>query len=725
MNLDPRVLQPGEMPVLPGMPPADVLTAAPSAPPRRPTLWPRVLLLVVAVGLTGLALAWLVRSTSAQLLRLDAQHVAQAWAQFAAGSVEDLEPLLQGAPLTETTRRDLLRHRQVQEVFRFKLFDREGRAVLVSDDLDRPTAAGEPAGRAGAASLPAEGGPRRPGPGDVLAAAQPGTSGTSSSSGQADPRVRQLVLGSQPLVELKTGRDATRPAVYSEACVPIQRDGRVIGVVEVYVDQTERARRVQSAFGLVAAGAFGLLTILSAAFGAWWLRRARFERLAEERAHYLARHDLLSGLLNRNSFKEALDEAAWRHAGGGSGFAVLCVDLDHFKEVNDTQGHAAGDDMLRQVGDRLRAQVRTGDRVARLASDEFALLLAGAATPEAVTTLAERVIAALAEPFILGRASVSSGCSIGAAMFGVDAATPDEVLQKADLALQRAKAAGRGAFHFYDAALDRRLDERRQLVRDLRSALEAAEAGTGDGQLALHYQPLLAADGRSVEGYEALLRWRHPLRGPIPPVDFIPLAEDSGLIVPLGRWVLHTACAAAARWPAGLTVAVNLSPAQFGAAGVPPLDEQVREVLAETGLPAPRLEVEITESLLLTHTEDVTATLRALDALGVKIAMDDFGTGYSSLSYLWRFPFHKVKIDRAFTLHLVEDPKVQLIVHSIVSLARSLGLRVNAEGVETDEQLKMLQELGCDELQGFLLGRPAPLEQLLHQQPAGEAERAA
>ena len=695
------------------MPTANPLPAAPR-PPRRPPLWPRALLLAVAVLVTGLLLAWLVKGASAHLLRADAEHVAHAWAQFAAGSIEELEPLLNGAPLTESARRDLLRHRKLQEVFRFKLFDRRGVPVLVSDDLDAPGLA-----RA-AVTAPATGA----GPAGTGVASAPQAS-QRDAIGHGDARVRALVLGGQPWIELKKGRDATRPALYSEAYVPVRREGRLIGVVEVYVDQTERARRVQSAFGLVAAGAFGLLTILSAAFGAWWLRRARFERLAEERAHYLARHDLLSGLLNRNSFKEALDEAAWRHAGGGSGFAVLCVDLDHFKEVNDTQGHAAGDDMLRQVGDRLRAQVRTGDRVARLASDEFALLLAGAATPEAVTTLAERVIAALAEPFILGRASVSSGCSIGAAMFGVDAATPDEVLQKADLALQRAKAAGRGAFHFYDAALDRRLDERRQLVRDLRSALEAAEAGTGDGQLALHYQPLLAADGRSVEGYEALLRWRHPLRGPIPPVDFIPLAEDSGLIVPLGRWVLHTACAAAARWPAGLTVAVNLSPAQFGAAGVPPLDEQVREVLAETGLPAPRLEVEITESLLLTHTEDVTATLRALDALGVKIAMDDFGTGYSSLSYLWRFPFHKVKIDRAFTLHLVEDPKVQLIVHSIVSLARSLGLRVNAEGVETDEQLKMLQELGCDELQGFLLGRPAPLEQLLHQQPAGEAERAA
>lgn len=652
---------------------------------RAPPLWPRLLLLLVGVGISGLLLAGLVRGASSRLLRDDAEHVARGWAAFATASIEELEPLLQGAPLSETVRRDLLRHRRVQEVFRFKLFDREGRPVLVSDDLDAASAA----------------------------AAQ------KDGIGHGDPRVRELVLGGEPVIELKRGHDATRPPLYSEAYVPLLREGRVIGVVEVYVDQTDRARRVQAAFGLVAAGVFGVLTVLAAVFGTWWLRRLRTERLAEERAHYLARHDALSGLLNRSSFNEALDEAAWRHAGGGPRFAVLCVDLDHFKEVNDTQGHAAGDEMLRQVGDRLRALVRAGDRVARLASDEFALLLAGAATPDAVTTLADRVIAALAEPFVVERHSISSGCSIGAAIFGADAATPDEVLHKADLALQRAKAAGRGAFHFYDAALDRRLDDRRQLVRDLRAALAAAGSPAGHdpaaGQLALHYQPLVAADGVTLAGYEALLRWRHPVRGAIAPVDFIPLAEDSGLIVPLGRWVLQTACAAASGWPDGLMVAVNLSPAQFSAGA---LHADVREALAATGLPAARLEVEITESLLLGHTDDVTATLRALDALGVKIAMDDFGTGYSSLSYLWRFPFHKVKIDRAFTLHLVEDAKVQLIVHSIVSLARSLGLRVNAEGVETEAQLKLLQELGCDELQGFLLGRPAPLEQLQHRPSA-------
>jgi diguanylate cyclase (GGDEF)-like protein len=490
--------------------------------------------------------------------------------------------------------------------------------------------------------------------------------------------------------------------------VPVLRAGRVIGVVEVYVDQTERARRVQAAFGLVAAGVFALLGALTTVFCAWWYRRLKAERAAEERARYLSRHDVLSGLLNRGSFNEALDEAAWRHAGGGPGFSVLCIDLDHFKEVNDTQGHAAGDDMLRQVGDRLRALVRQGDRVARLASDEFAVLLSGATAPETVTMLAERVIAALAEPFQIDRHSVCSGCSIGAAVFGVDAVTPDEVLHKADLALQRAKQDGRGAFHFYDAALDRRLDDRRQLVRDLREAI-------GTPQLALHYQALYAADGRTINGYEALLRWRHPVRGPIAPVDFIPLAEDSGLIAPLGGWVLHTACAAAAGWPAPLTVAVNLSAAQFSEGD---LVDVVRGALDASGLDAARLEVEITESLLLGHTDEVTATLRALDALGVKIAMDDFGTGYSSLSYLWRFPFHKVKIDRAFTLHLADDPKVRLIVKSIVSLARSLGLRVNAEGVENEAQLKLLQEHGCDELQGFLLAKPVPLDALAHAETA-------
>jgi EAL domain-containing protein (putative c-di-GMP-specific phosphodiesterase class I) len=294
---------------------------------------------------------------------------------------------------------------------------------------------------------------------------------------------------------------------------------------------------------------------------------------------------------------------------------------------------------------------------------------------------------------------------VGAAIFGTDSERVDDLLHKADLALYRAKAEGRGGFSFYEARLDRHLHERRELAHDLRHAIEA-------DALTLHYQPLYAADGMTLNGYEALARWMHPTRGNVPPSDFIPVAEETGLIETLGRWVLRRACAEAATWPAPLTVSVNLSAAQFRNDA---LVRTVIDALGEARLPPERLEVEITESLLMADTERVVRALHALSAIGVSIAMDDFGTGYSSLAYLWRFPFDKVKIDRAFTKGLAEDPKVNLIVRSIVSLAHSLQIRVNAEGVETEGQMRALQKHGCDELQGYLLGRPLPPEQLLHE----------
>ena len=638
--------------------------------------WPSAVALLAGLTAAGLLLWWLLGLAAAQLLQRDAEHTALAWAELASAAVEDLEPVFDGRVISSAARRDLLRHRRVQEVFRFKLFDRQGRPVLVSDDLDKASA-----------STAAEGG--------------------DNSIGHGNAKVKTLVLDGKPIVELHRGNGPQQPAVYSEAYVPVMRSGRLLGVVEVYVDQTEREARIRSAFGLVAAGVFALLGVLAAALGWWWLQRLRIERKVEERERYLAHHDVLSGLLNRTSFSEALDEAAWRQAGGGPGFAVLCVDLDHFKEVNDAQGHDAGDEMLRQVGDRLRELVRHGDRVARLASDEFAILLSGGATPEAVSTLAQRVIAALGLPFALAGGSVLSGCCVGAAIYGVDAASTDELMHKADLALTRAKAIGRGGFSFYDATLDRRLDDRRQLAAELRAAL-------GTPQLSLHYQPLFTGDGKQLCGYEALLRWRHPRRGAVSPAEFIPLAEETGLIDQLGSWVLRTACATAAGWPPGLTVAVNLSAAQFSSGD---LVDEVAQALTDSGLPAAQLELEITESLLMGNTEAVMRMLGALNDMGVRIAMDDFGTGYSSLAYLWRFPFHKVKIDRAFTQHLDSDPKVQLIVRSIISLAHSLAIRVNGEGVETTAQLRMLQAQGCDEFQGFLLGRPAQSDALVHLQP--------
>jgi diguanylate cyclase (GGDEF)-like protein len=430
----------------------------------------------------------------------------------------------------------------------------------------------------------------------------------------------------------------------------------------------------------------------------FWRQTLRAERAAAEQVRFLAHHDALSGLLNRTSFQEAMQHAVEIGRAGGPAFAVLCIDLDHFKEINDTLGHAAGDAVLREASSRLQDVTRQGDRVARLGGDEFAVLQAQVNQADDVGRLAQRIVEVLAEPYHVAGQSLLCGGSVGAAIYGVDGLAPAELLHRADLALYRAKAAGRGAYSFYDGEMDLQLQERRQLTRDLRGALAQDE-------LTLHFQPLFESDGRTIAGYEALLRWQHPKRGNIPPAVFIPLAEETGIIDALGRWVLMRACAEATLWAAPLTVAVNLSAAQFRRGD---LVDVVTQALRDAELAPHRLELEITESLLMGNTEPVIDTLRRLSDMGVRIAMDDFGTGYSSLAYLWRFPFDKVKIDRAFTQHLATDPKVGLIVKSIISLAHSLDIRVNAEGVETSAQMSALQAHGCDELQGFLLGRPAP-----------------
>jgi diguanylate cyclase (GGDEF)-like protein len=637
--------------------------------------WRMLLPCLAGLGLAGVLLAVLLRGSAGFLLERDAEQSAMAWARLVEASVPDLDAIFEGRGASEGARRQLHNFLQVQEVFRFKLYNREGHPVLVSDDLS------------------------------------PGSSGRQAAEKDhhdagGDEDVRQLMLSGAPVIELQRDTHGDRPATYSEAYVPVLRGGRVMGVVEVYVDQVEREQRINQAFMRVAATVFALLAVAGAIVGAVVWRQWRRDRLADERMRYLARHDPLSGSLNRASFAESLRQAAWRQACGGPNFAVLCIDLDRFKDINDSLGHSAGDEVLRQVAARLRDLVRHGDVVARLGGDEFALLQTGVDGPDAVTRLAERAVESLGRPYELGGQTVICGCSVGAAIFGTDSDDDEELMHKADLALYRAKASGRSTFSFYDASLDEKLETRRQLTRDLREAI-----GSGT-QLSLNYQALWGADGRTLTGYEALLRWYHPERGPVSPAEFIPLAEDTGLIGPLGRWVLRTACAQAATWPAHLAVAVNLSAAQFRHDD---LVELIAKTLDDTGLLATRLEIEITESLLMSNTEQVLGTLRALSAMGVSIAMDDFGTGYSSLAYLWRFPFDKVKIDRAFTQHLGSDEKVNLIVKSIISLAHSLEIRVNAEGVETHPQLQALRDQGCDEFQGFLLARPKPVDQLNHE----------
>jgi diguanylate cyclase (GGDEF)-like protein len=624
------------------------------------------------------------RLTAERQLRTDAEHLALQYARYVAAGTPDLQALLDGRP-TAAALQELRSMRHMGDVFRFKLFRRDGVQMLVSDDLDKPDA-------------------------DVVRAA--GLVG--NDPGQArNAVVGDIVLGGRSFIELKDGRSKPdRPRAYSEAYVPIVAGGQVLGVVEVYVDQTSRQASIRTAL-LSNSLAIGAVLAAVAMLGLWHLRtRQRAQRLAEDRVRYLASHDVLSGALNRSSFGDALQQALQRRQHGGGDFAVLCLDLDHFKDVNDTLGHAAGDEVLRQATDRLRDVVRSGDIVARVGGDEFAVLQHGVDGPDAVRRSAQRILDALAGPYVIdGHAGVCCGASVGAALFGTDAHDIEDLLHKADLALYRAKTAGRGGFSFYDAELDRELQHRRELVRELRQAIH-------DEQLHLHYQAQYASDGQTLTGYEALLRWTHPTRGDVPPSEFIPLAEDNGLIDTLGHWVLRRACTEAARWPAPLSVSINLSAVQFRG---DQLVGQVTRALVLSGLEPERLELEITESLLMHNTDHVVRTLRTLSSLGVRIAMDDFGTGYSSLAYLWRFPFDKLKIDKAFTQSLADDPKVNLIVRSIVSLAHSLEIRVNAEGVETAGQLRMLQKHGCDEFQGFLLARPVAPAALTHVDAATHA----
>lgn len=421
-------------------------------------------------------------------------------------------------------------------------------------------------------------------------------------------------------------------------------------------------------------------------------------RRTVERTSFLASHDPLTGLPNRQLFRDLLERALARsRRRGESSFAVLCLDLDHFKDVNDTLGHAAGDRLLEQVVYRLGLCVRESDALARLGGDEFAILQSSVNDPDAARVLAQRIIDQLSQPFELDSNEVLIGVSIGVTLYTDPAQTPCTLLRDADLSLYRAKAAGRGTFCFFAEEMNIQLETRKRLERELRQAI-------AEEHFELFYQPQFDVDRGVFTGVEALLRWRHPERGVILPSEFIPLAEETGLIFPLGEWVLRTACRQASHWP-DLNVAVNLSPVQFRQ---PALDQLIRRILEESKLDPRRLEVEVTEGILLNDTENTLATLESIKALGVSVAMDDFGTGYSSLSYLRRFPFNKVKIDRMFIKDISDTGESIAIVRAVVRLAHALGMTATAEGVEDRPQLEILRAEGCDEVQGFHVGKPMP-----------------
>lgn len=425
------------------------------------------------------------------------------------------------------------------------------------------------------------------------------------------------------------------------------------------------------------------------------------ERLAEAKLSYMAHHDMLTGLPNRASFYDRLADCMTTVPRGGQ-LTLLSLDLDDFKAVNDTLGHPVGDKLLQAVGERLRNCVRKDDFVARLGGDEFALVQIDAREPQKTTALASRVIDTISAPYDLDNHRVIVGISVGVAFAPSDAIHPDGLINSADLAMYRAKANGGNTYRFFEPQMDARMRARRETELDLRKAVVQAE-------FELYYQPLINLNSSKIACFEALIRWHHPKRGMIEPLEFIPIAEETGLIIPIGQWVLRQACAEAAKWPQEISVAVNVSPAQFNH------HDLVRDVVAAleaSGLSGSNLELEITELVLLKDNEASLATLRALHDLGVKIAMDDFGTGYSSIGYLRSFPFDKIKIDESFIRSVADRKDSLAIIRAVVGLGSSLGVTTAAEGVETPEQLECLRHEGCTEVQGFLISRPKPAEEL-------------
>jgi diguanylate cyclase (GGDEF)-like protein len=422
---------------------------------------------------------------------------------------------------------------------------------------------------------------------------------------------------------------------------------------------------------------------------------------AEESIAFMARHDALTRLPNRVLFRERMEQAI-AMAGRGTEFAVICLDLDNFKQVNDTLGHPIGDGLLVAVSNRLRKCIREIDTLARLGGDEFAIIQLGVRQPEDAESLASRITGAFRQPFDVDGHQVMAGASIGVTVAPGDSVSYETLMRDADIALYLAKAEGRGTVRFFEPEMDARIHIRRMLELDLQNAITRNE-------FELYYQPLVSLISNSLTGFEALLRWHHPVKGLVSPLEFIPVAEETGMIVAIGEWVLRTACFEAATWPADLSIAVNLSPVQFKYCDIV---ATTRTALAASGLRPDRLELEITESVFLHDTAGTLSALQELRSMGIGIALDDFGTGYSSLSYLHSFPFNKIKIDQSFVRDLMTNKESMSIVRAVTGLGKSLGIKTTAEGVETLEQLNKLRDNGCTEVQGYFFSQPRPANEV-------------
>jgi diguanylate cyclase (GGDEF)-like protein len=622
------------------------------------------------IGLLVLVLAMLLGGTWAtvevtidHLLNQNAKDTAHDWAAFLAANVTDLDKIAAGEQPSAASLAFFQATRKAGKVFRYVIFNREGYSQLVSDR-----------------------------DGTVLV----------SFSEYSTEAVRAAAT-EQSVVDAKRGDSPGMPSYFAEAFVPIAVAGLPVATVAAYVDQTDQRNHFFYDF-LLAAIALCLLTGLSFAIPAVaWYHRTKEKQRADRRIRFLAHHDVLTGLANRASLIDRLNSVLAVLAERRGHLAVHFIDLDRFKEINDRFGHDGGDFLLSTIAERLQAVTRSDDIVARLGGDEFVLVQPNISGREQAEEFAQRLSSALAEPMRLKEHELFTTVSIGVALAPSDGDTPERLLKSADLAAYKSKSDGRNCVRFFLPEMDAELQDRIELEEIIRNAV------LHDG-FELHYQPIFQMSDRRLIGFEALIRLRKDDGTLIPPLTFIPVAEEMRLIDKIGTWALREACGAAANWPKRLTVAVNLSPAQFLAGSVSKI---VAAALKEAGLEPSRLELEITETLLLGDSVSVMNELRTLKKLGVAIVMDDFGTGYSSLSYLWRFPFDKIKIDRSFMQGFDgSDRDAETVVKTIITLGRELHMHVTIEGVETAKQAAFLDSAHGEQAQGFYFGRPVRASEL-------------
>jgi diguanylate cyclase (GGDEF)-like protein len=618
-----------------------------------------VALLLMLIGGTLAA----VKVTTDYLLYQRATSDARSWAGFMAKSIADLEPIAAGELPSGASMSFFQWAQKSDQVFRYEIFNREGYSQLTADH-----------NKIALLTLSEY----------SAAAARAGTTG-------------------RPVVEAKEGNPPDLPSFYARAYVPVLVDQTPIAVVAAYVDQTQERDRVHHAF-LLAAASLCLLSGLCFGVPAVALyRRTKEKQRGDRRIRFLAHHDALTGLANRARLVEKLDEAFATLPVREGGFAAYLIDIDGFKEINDGFGHDGGDFVLKAVAERLCATTRPGDTVARLGGDEFVVIRSQLGGKDAAEEFAGRLASALTAPMQFKESAVASTVSIGVALAPADGKTPERLLKSADLARYKCKTDGRNCIRFFRSEMDAELLERIGLEKAIRNAVQ-------HDQFVLHYQPMVQISGRRLVGFEALIRLPAADGTLIPPLVFIPVAEELRLIDKIGAWVLREACRTAKLWPKHLTIAVNLSPAQFATGSV---SAMVAAALAEAGLEPHRLELEITETLLLGNTPAIMAELQSLKAMGVSIVMDDFGTGYSSLNYLWRFPFDKIKIDGSFMQGFDSSRRdAETVVKTIIGLGRELNMRVTVEGVETARQAAFLEKADGDEAQGYYFGRPVPASEV-------------